>query len=68
MDETSLTDFLDEAAEREETATMNAGDADAAISTYGWTPDGTACESCGETVNRRWRDERQFVCADCKPW
>ena len=78
MDETSLTDFLDESAESdesdvrsgesEETAEMEVSDTNAAISTYGWTPDGTACERCGATVNRRWRDGERFVCAECKSW
>jgi len=80
MDETSLTDFLGESAEgeesdgnveseeSEETAKGDAEDTKATITTYEWTSDGTACESCGETVNRRWRDDEQFVCADCKSW
>lgn len=75
MDETSLTDFLDESEdgdeseERDETAeTSPEGGSGAAIGTYEWTPDGTACERCGTTVNRRWRDDERFVCAECKSW
>jgi len=43
-------------------------DPDPTHSTYGWTPDGTACADCGATVRRRWRDDGRFVCADCKAW
>lgn len=33
-----------------------------------WTPGGAACEACGATVERRWRDGAARVCADCKEW
>lgn len=33
-----------------------------------WRPDGSACEACGATVERRWRDGDARVCADCKEW
>lgn len=36
--------------------------------TYQWTPDGAACANCGAVVERRWRDDGAFVCADCKEW
>lgn len=39
-----------------------------ALTTYGWTPDGVECADCGATVERRWRDGDELVCADCKPW
>ena len=58
----------EENGETEETTEMETDDTTGAISTYGWTPDGTACESCGATVHRRWRDDEQLVCADCKSW
>lgn len=44
------------------------GDADPAPITCEWTPDGAACEACGATVARRWRDGDARVCADCKEW
>jgi hypothetical protein len=33
-----------------------------------WTPGGAACEACGATVERRWRDGDARVCVDCKEW
>jgi hypothetical protein len=47
------------------------GEADAvtpAESTYAWSPSGATCDTCGASVERRWRDEGDFVCADCKSW
>jgi len=41
---------------------------DPAVATYDWTPGGAACAACGETAERRWRDEPGFVCEDCKKW
>jgi len=37
-------------------------------STYRFSPDGCACEACGETVQERWRDGDRFVCEGCKEW
>lgn len=42
--------------------------AGAAVSTTVFTPEGAACESCGASVRRRWRDDGALVCADCKAW
>lgn len=39
-----------------------------AESTMSWSPDGAACESCGDVVERRWRDDGRLVCLDCKEW
>lgn len=39
-----------------------------ATPTMRFAPDGAVCESCGETVERRWHDDGAFVCADCKAW
>jgi len=36
--------------------------------TYGSSPGGSACESCGATVQGRWRDDERWVCVDCKDW
>lgn len=32
------------------------------------TPDGADCEACDAVVARRWRDDRGFVCSDCRDW
>lgn len=42
--------------------------AGAAVSTTAFAPEGAACESCGASVRRRWRDDGALVCADCKAW
>ena len=39
-----------------------------ARSTMAWTADGVTCNSCGEVVQRRWRDDNQLVCSACKEW
>lgn len=39
-----------------------------ARATYDWTPTGAACACCGSTVEKRWRDDDEMVCADCKEW
>ncbi|WP_435196129.1 DUF7573 domain-containing protein [Natronomonas sp. EA1] len=36
--------------------------------TYDWSPEGTECEACGETVEKRWRDDEGMVCGECKGW
>lgn len=36
--------------------------------TYGWSPDGAECTGCGETATTRWRQDDEYVCADCKEW
>ncbi|RLM72334.1 hypothetical protein [Halorubrum sp. Atlit-26R] len=41
---------------------------DPAAATSTWHADGAACDRCGEPVERRWRDEDDFVCADCASW
>ena len=42
---------------------------EAAVPTYDFSPDGSACAACGETVETRWQDEGVgMVCADCKQW
>ncbi|MFB6082224.1 MAG: hypothetical protein ABEJ67_05325 [Halanaeroarchaeum sp.] len=33
-----------------------------------WHPEGRPCDSCGATVERRWRQEDAMVCPDCKDW
>ena len=45
------------------------GDApEPAVSTFDWTPNGAACAACGTGVERRWREDGELVCADCKAW
>ncbi|WP_066413472.1 DUF7573 domain-containing protein [Halorubrum aethiopicum] len=39
-----------------------------AESTSTWSADGADCDRCGATVERRWRDDDGFVCADCAEW
>ena len=41
---------------------------DRPASTYRWSPDGAACATCGESVEERWRDGDDLVCAGCKEW
>lgn len=36
--------------------------------TYGHSPDGAPCAVCGGQVTRRWHDDGDYVCADCKEW
>lgn len=33
-----------------------------------WTIGGADCERCGESVTRRWLDDGDRVCPDCKSW
>jgi len=39
-----------------------------AVSTYVWGAAGTACAACGDSVQRRWRQDDLLVCDDCKEW
>jgi hypothetical protein len=41
---------------------------DLAAATYRWSPERAACPDCGEAIERQWRDDDRFVCADCKEW
>ncbi|WP_424013469.1 DUF7573 domain-containing protein [Halorubrum xinjiangense] len=47
---------------------IDTADVDPAVATSTWHADGAACDRCGERVERRWRDEADFVCADCASW
>lgn len=42
--------------------------AEPATSTYQWSPDGPACDRCGDAVDQRWRDDDAMVCGKCKDW
>lgn len=39
-----------------------------AVSTYEFSPDGAPCAACGAVVEKRWRDDGELVCPDCKVW
>ncbi|WP_336328077.1 DUF7573 domain-containing protein [Halovenus sp. HT40] len=41
---------------------------DPAVATAAVSPDGAPCEACGTAVPRRWHDDGQYVCPDCKEW
>lgn len=41
---------------------------DPAEATYDHSPEGGACAVCSESATRRWRDDGDYVCADCKEW
>ncbi|WP_096394550.1 hypothetical protein [Halorubrum trapanicum] len=64
----SLDEFapVDENADSDDAADPAA--VDPAVATSTWHADGAACDRCGEPVERRWRDEGDFVCADCASW
>jgi len=42
--------------------------ADPAVATYDWSPAGAPCADCGADIERRWLDDGDYVCADCKEW
>lgn len=54
--------------ERNERAASETESPDLAAATYAWTQDQADCTACGTAVERRWRDDGQLVCADCKTW
>jgi len=39
-----------------------------AVSTFAWSPDGAACDACGERVEERWEGDSGLVCVGCKGW
>jgi hypothetical protein len=39
-----------------------------AVSTYAFSPDGAPCAACGAVVEKRWLDDGELVCPDCKAW
>ncbi len=76
MSDRSLDDF---AADSEETATEDSDETaeadepdeppvDPAVATSTFHTDGAACESCGDSVSRRWLDDGAYVCLECKAW
>jgi len=57
-----------DAVDEDEPIGSDAPDVAPAVSTYAWSPEGGACDGCGASVQRRWRDDGALVCADCKKW
>ena len=45
-----------------------AADVEPAATTYAWDGAGSACAACDETVERRWQQEGDLVCVECKDW
>ena len=43
-------------------------DPEPATTTSAWTGEGAACDACGTVTERRWQDDGELVCADCKSW
>ncbi|MFC7167041.1 DUF7573 domain-containing protein [Halospeciosus flavus] len=43
-------------------------DTEPAETTHAFDADGSECEACGATVERRWRQDGDLVCPDCKRW
>jgi len=73
-DETDPTDAGEPtAAVESETGTADDAEPDAddiepAATTYAWSDEGTTCDGCGETVERRWQQDGALVCIECKDW
>jgi hypothetical protein len=83
MSDRSLNDFLSDADESEPEDTQ-ADDTqpeepdppedtapesvEPAVATSTLHTDGTPCESCGESVRRRWLDDGAYRCTECKDW
>ena len=76
--EADVTDDLADATETEPEAEPSPGSEPAAdgdeatvtpaVSTYAFSPDGAPCGACGTVVEKRWRDDGDLVCPDCKQW
>lgn len=43
-------------------------DTEPAATTYAWDGAGEACADCGEPVERRWQQDGDLVCIECKDW
>ncbi|WP_416840265.1 hypothetical protein [Haloferax sp. DFSO52] len=74
MPNRSLDDFAgggaDEEATEDETSDEQAVSEDYVdtLATYRWTPTGTTCPQCGESVEKTWLDGDEYVCVECKHW
>jgi hypothetical protein len=58
IDESDVTDATSDPAET----------VDPARSTGRWDPEGIVCDACGSAVTRRWREDEEFRCVECKSW
>ncbi|KAB1198048.1 MULTISPECIES: hypothetical protein [Haloferax] len=66
----------DERGDAEEPASETTGEATRSesepdvdtLATYRWTPTGTTCPQCGDSVEKTWLDDEEYVCAECKDW
>lgn len=58
----------DERETETESPAVDPSTVEPAVSTYAWDRDPVACAACGEPVEKRWRDDGELVCADCKEW
>ena len=71
MEDRSLTDFSpDEGQSEDSSSRERKRDTDTTVElpTSDWVRDGSECQQCGTRVARRWRDNGQMVCTDCKNW
>lgn len=75
MSNRSLDDFAaggtDEETAEDETLDEQAPSDDDGVetlATYRWTPTGTECPQCGESVEQTWLDGDEYVCSACKNW
>ena len=66
-DEADETDPDDEPIESESSEALDDA-VEPAVSTYAFSPDGASCAACGTVVQKRWRDDGELVCPDCKRW
>ncbi|ELZ46713.1 hypothetical protein C463_03759 [Halorubrum californiense DSM 19288] len=64
----SSPDDADSDAPSDPNDAVDPADVDQAVATSTWHADGAACDRCGESVDRRWRDDDALVCADCASW
>lgn len=65
------TDVTEQAADEPEMAADEpdpATDTEPAATTYAWDGAGEACADCGDLVERRWQQDGDLVCVECKDW
>ncbi|MDS0280583.1 DUF7573 domain-containing protein [Haloarcula onubensis] len=57
-----------ESGETDPAAAAETDGVEPATTTYAWDGAGAECGACGETVQRRWQQEGELVCVECKDW
>ena len=69
MSDRSLDDFVPSTDESGGGDGDGVGDdaPDPATPTARWASE-AVCDACGTAVSWRWRDDDDYVCADCKSW